>query len=317
MAAVGRLRPTLADGALLAGALCAFVLFPDQLGLLTRILIMMVFVLSIDLVLGYAGVDTLGQAAMYGAGAYAAGIFCVRVSAEPLLGLAVGGLAGAAMAIVSGIVLIRLTGLTLIVMSIAVAQVCQEIANQARSWTGGADGLSISVDALLGRFSFDLAGNTAYWYAFAVLALAWLALRVLTASPLGLTARGIRESRKRMASIGSPVGRRLLTLYAIAGAIAGVAGALSAQVTELVSLEVFGFVLSAEAVLMLVLGGAGRLVGALIGPALFMGLHEAVSAADPYTWLAAIGALVIAVVFLAPKGVLDLPGVLRRFARRT
>lgn len=309
--------PYLPEAAILAAAIAAFFVFPDNLGLLTRILTMTVFVLSIDVVLGYAGVATLGQAALYGSGAYAAGLFALHVAADPLLGLAAGAVAGAAMAFVSGLMLMRMHGLTLLVVSIAVAQVCQEIANKARPVTGGADGLSgITVDPLLGRFEFDLVGRTAYWYALAVLIAVFLFLRMLVASPLGLSARGIRESAARMAALGAPVRRRLVTIYTIGGAIAGMAGALSAQVTELVSLEVFSFELSAEAVLMLVLGGSGRLYGAIVGTVIFMGLRHVASTADPYTWLSVIGILVLAVVFLVPKGLLDVPVALGRLWRR-
>lgn len=309
--------PFLAEALLLAAAIAAFFLFPDSLAILTRMLIMMIFVLSIDWVLGYAGVATLGQSAMYGAGAYAAGLVAVHVSGNPFLGLVAGIAAGAVVALVSGLALLRVHGLTLLVMSIAVAQICQEIANQARPITGGADGLSgVTVDPLFGRFEFDLVGQTAFGYALAVLAAVLLFLRMLVASPLGLSATGIRESARRMAAIGTPVHRRLVVIYTIGGAIAGLAGALSAQVTELVSLEVFSFVLSAEAVVMLVLGGAGRLYGALLGTLVFMGLQHVASAADPYTWLSAIGLLILAVVFFLPKGLLELPRALAGLGRR-
>lgn len=310
--------PFLAEGAMLGAAIAAHFLFPDNLGLLTRILIMMTFVLSIDLVLGYAGVATLGQAAMYGTGAYAAGLFAVHVGADPLLGLAVGAVAGAVIAFVSGLILMRVHGLTLLVMTIATAQICQEIANKARPVTGGADGLSgITVGPLLGRFEFDLVGHTAYWYALAVLVCVFMFLRMLVASPLGLSARGIRESTKRMTAIGTPVYWRLVIIYTIGGAISGIAGALSAQVTELVSLEAYGFVLSAEAVLMLILGGAGRLYGAILGTLIFMGIQHLAAAADAFTWLFVIGVMVLAVVFFVPRGLLELPVALRRLWGRT
>jgi branched-chain amino acid transport system permease protein len=315
-----RLRaiPFLPEGAMLVAAVAAHFLFPDNLGLLTRILIMMMFVLSIDLVLGYAGVATLGQATMYGSGAYAAGLFAVYIGGDPLAGLVVGAAAGAAIAFLSGLMLMRVHGLTLLVMSIAIAQVCQEIANKARPVTGGADGLSgITVNPLLGHFEFDLVGHTAYWYALAVLACVFLFLRMLAASPLGLSARGIRESAARMTAIGTPVYWRLVMIYTIGGAIAGIAGAMSAQVTELVSLESYGFVLSAEAVLMLILGGAGRLYGAILGTAIFMGVQHLAAAADAFTWLFVIGIMVLLVVFFVPKGLLEVPVALRRLWRRS
>lgn len=309
----GHIGSFLPETIILAAAIAAFFLFPDNLGLLARILIMIVFVLSIDLVLGYAGVATLGQAAMYGTGAYAAGLFAIHVNADPLAGLLVGGIAGAAVACLSGLMLLRTHGLTLLVMSIAMAQICQEIANQARPVTGGADGLSgISVTPLLGLFEFDLAGRTAYWYAFAVTIAMLLLLRVIATAPLGLSAMGIRENVARMKAIGAPVYSRLVVIYAIGGAIAGVAGALSAQTTELVTPESYSFILSAEAVLMLILGGAGRLYGAAVGTILFMGLHHVASAANAYTWLSVIGTLVLIVVFFVPKGLIEVPAALRR-----
>lgn len=309
--------PHLAEALVIAAAVAAFFLFPYNLGFLTRILVMMIFVLSIDLILGYAGIATLGQAAMYGTGAYAAGLLAIHVTASPLLGLVAGAAAGAAIALVSGLALMRMHGLTLLVMTIAVAQVCQEIANKARGITGGADGLTgIVMDPLPGGFEFDFIGQTAYWYALAVLVLVFLFLRLVTAAPIGLAARGIHESPARMAAIGTPVYWRLVTLYTIGGAIAGIAGALSAQVTALVSLESYSFVLSAEAMLMLILGGAGRLWGAILGTLTFMLVHHFAAAIDPYNWLFVIGALVLAVVFFMPTGLLDLPAALARLWRK-
>ncbi len=302
---------------MLAAAVAAFFLFPYSLGFLTRILIMCVLVLSLDLVLGYGGIATLGQAALYGSGAYAAGLFAVHVWPAPLAGLAVGAVAGAAVAFVSGWFLLRVRGLTLLMLSIAVAQVLQEVANKARGLTGGADGLAgIAMDPVLGLFAFDFVGRTAYWYALAVLVAVFAFLRMLTASPFGLAVRGIHESPARMAAIGTPVHARLVTAYTIGGAVAGIAGALSAQVTELVSLEVFGFALSAEALIMLILGGTGRLTGAVVGTVVFMTVEHVAAAADPFNWLFAIGALVLAVVFFVPAGLIGLPAALGRLGRR-
>lgn len=308
-----RLRGLAPDLLLLAAGVAVFFLFPYDLGLATRIIVMMVFVLSLDLVLGYAGVATLGHAALFGTGAYAAGLFAVHVSGAALPGLAVGAVAGAAIALVSGLLLMRTQGLTLIMLSIAVAQVLLEIANKARPITGGADGLAgISMQPLFGRFEFDFVGRTGYWYALAVLLLVLLLLKAITASPFGLMLRGVHESPARMRAIGVPVYARLVAVYTLAGAIAGAAGALSAQVTGLVSLDVYGFDLSAEAVVMLVLGGTGRLYGAVVGTAVFMVVQHVAAAVDPFNWLFLIGALVLGVVFFVPQGLLGLPGALRR-----
>lgn len=300
------MRP-MADIALAAAGLAAFWVFPDDLAFLTRLLIMMLFVLSIDLVLGYAGIATLGQAAMYGTGAYAAGLFAVHVGAGPLAGLAVGIAAGAAVAFVSGLLLLRTHGLTLLMLSIAVAALLQEIANKAGEVTGGADGLAGYVmDPVLGVWEFDLWGQTAYLYALAVTVLGFALARVVTGSAFGLALRGIHWSPARMHAIGTPVYWRLMTVYTLAGGMAGAAGALSAQTTELVSLTVYDFALSAEAVIMLILGGTGRLYGAVLGTVVFMTVHHVAAAVDPFNWLFAIGALVMLVVFFAPRGMLSL-----------
>ncbi len=308
-----RLRALIPDTLLIALAVGAFFLFPYDLAFLTRIVIMIIFVLSIDLILGLGGIVTLGQAAMYGTGAYAAGLFAIHVSTDPLLGLLIGMAAGAIIALVSGLLLMRAEGLTLIMLSIAVAQVLAEIANRARDLTGGADGMrGIRIGPILGQWSFDFIGQTGYIYCTCVMFAVLFILKALKASPLGLMARGIHESPARMRAIGAPVYQRRLILYTIGGAVAGIAGALAAQITHLVSLEVYSFTLSAEAVIMLILGGAGRLYGAVIGVLIFMVVHHIASAVDPTNWLFLIGLMVLGVVFFLPRGLLNLPAALRR-----
>lgn len=298
---------------LLALAVVLYLALPFNLAFLTRILIMVVLVLSLDLVLGYAGIATLGQAALYGAGAYAAGLFAIHVWADPLAGLLVGAGAGALLAFVSGLVLMRTQGLTLIMLTIAVASICLEIVNKARDLTGGADGLrGIRMEPVLGIFAFDFVGKTGFWYALAAVVVVFAFLALLTRAPLGLSLRGIHESPDRMAAIGVSVYWRRVTAYTIGGAIAGIAGALSAQVTQLVSLESFSFSLSAEALIMLILGGTGRLYGAVLGTLIFMFVHHWAAANDPFNWLFVIGALVLAVVFFLPKGIISAPPAVTR-----
>lgn len=301
---------------MIAAAIAAYILFPFNLAFLTRILIMILLVLSLDLVLGYAGIATLGQAAMYGAGAYAAGLFAIHVWADPVVGLLIGALAGAVLAGISGLVLMRTHGLTLIMLTIAVAQICAEIANRARDLTGGADGLrGIRMQPVLGVFEFDFVGRTGYWYAFAVVAVVFALLAIVVRSPFGLSLRGIHESPERMEAIGAPIYRRRVAAYMAGGAIAGIAGALTAQITQLVSLEAFAFALSAEALIMLILGGTGRLYGAVIGTVIFMTVHHTAAANDPFNWLFVIGAMVLAVVFFLPSGLIALPTTLKRLIK--
>lgn len=274
---------------------------PEQLGLLTRLGYTAMFVLSLDLVVGLAGLPTLGHAALFGSGAYVAGIFALRISADPLLGLAAASAGGALLALVSGAFLLRIHGFTFLMLTVAAGQIVLNLAQKARDWTGGDDGLTgFSMDPLLGRWEFDLEGRTAALYTLAVLCLGlYLARRVLS-SPFGLTVQGIHENRARMAALGTPVFARLLALYTLAGALGGAAGALSAQANAIVGLDSLSFSLSAEALVMLILGGAGRLHGALIGAALFTVLHHTAASINPYHWLFVIGAALMVVVLLPP-----------------
>lgn len=281
--------------------LAACSLLPEQLGLLTRIFIAALLVLSLDLVVGVAGLATLGQAALFGAGAYAAGIFALRVHPDPLLGLAVGVAAGALLALLSGAFLLRYQGFSFLMLTVAVAQILLNLAQKARGWTGGDDGLSgFAMDPLLGRFAFDLEGRVAALYALAVLAVLLYVARRVVDSPFGLAVRGIHENRARMAALGTPVFRRLLAMYTLAGALAGAAGALSAQTNAVVGMDSLSFALSAEALVMLILGGAGRLTGALVGALVFTLLHHTAASINPYHWLFVVGILLMGVVLMPP-----------------
>ncbi|MBX3605672.1 MAG: branched-chain amino acid ABC transporter permease [Piscinibacter sp.] len=285
----------------LALGLGAAWLLPDQLGLLTRIAIAALFVLSLDLVVGVAGLATLGHAALFGAGAYAAGIFALHAHGDPLAGLAAGTAAGALLALVSGAFLLRYRGFTFLMLTVAVAQILAGLAQKARDWTGGDDGLSgFTMNPLLGRFAFDLEGRTAALYALVVLAAGYYVARRIVDSPFGLAVRGIHENRARMAALGTPVTARLLAMYVFAGALAGAAGALSAQTNAIVALDSLSFALSAEALVMLILGGAGRLHGALVGALLFTLLHHTAASINPYHWLFVVGAALMAVVLVPP-----------------
>ena len=286
--------------------LVACIALPDQLGLLTRIAISALLVLSLDLVVGVAGLATLGHAALFGAGAYAAGIFALRIHPDPLLGLAVGMAGGAALALTSGAFLLRYHGFSFLMLTVAVAQIAASLAQKARHWTGGDDGLSgFAMGKLLGLFAFDLRGRTAALYALVALVLAYYIARRVVDSPFGLALRGIHENRARMAALGTPVRVRLLAIYTLAGTLAGAAGALSAQTNAIVGLDSLGFALSAEALVMLILGGAGRLHGALIGATLFTLLHHTAASINPYHWLFVVGAALMAVVWMPPQKAWD------------
>lgn len=274
---------------------------PEQLGLLARIFVTALLVLSLDLVVGVAGLATLGHAAMFGIGAYAAGNFALHVVPDPLIGLVIGMASGAALAFLSGLFLLRYEGFTFLMLTVAVSQIMLSLAQKARDWTGGDDGLSGFINSpLLGRFAFDLEGKVAAGYSLAVLVVLFYVARRVVDSPFGLAVRGVHENRARMAALGTPVFRRLLAMYSLAGMFAGAAGALSAQTNAVVGLDSLSFALSAEILVMLVLGGIGSLNGALIGATVFTLLHHTASSINPYHWLFVVGFLLMAVVLVSP-----------------
>jgi branched-chain amino acid transport system permease protein len=303
-----------AAAAILVLGIAAFLAFPDDLALLTRMLTAALFVLSLDLVVGYCGIATLGHAALFGAGAYAAGIACVRGLADPVAMIAVGAVAGALAGLVSGVIIARVGGLPQIVLSIAVLRVFAEAANKARDLTGGSDGLSgVAPAPLFGVFDFDLFGRTAFMLALLLLVIVLLVLRRLVRSPFGLLCRGIKGDPVRLRAMGAAAYPNLVRMYAISGAVAGIAGALAAVTTGVVGLDSLGFDWSASALVMLVLGGTGTLYGAVLGALAFTGIQHVVSLVNPFHWLILLGALLVAVVLFLPGGLQSLAArVVRR-----
>ncbi|OXR48894.1 branched-chain amino acid ABC transporter permease [Pusillimonas sp. T2] len=278
---------------------------PGQLLILTRIAMIAILVMSLDLVTGYGGLPTLGQAAMFGMGAYAAGLFAKFVMPDPLLGLLVAAGSGALLAFIAGLFLVRYQGLAFLMLTIAVALIMQNLASKLQFITGGDDGLSgFEVAPIFGQFQFDIFGVTGYWYAMVVMLLSFAVLRRIMRSPFGLCCVGIRENRDRMAANGTRIYPHLVKLYTLSGVFAGIAGGLFAQVNQVVGLDSLGFELSAEALVMLVLGGLGTLSGAIIGTTLYTMIHHFAATANPFHWLFVIGGLLMLVVFL-PKGFLQ------------
>ncbi len=297
-------RDAAGAAAILALAVIGYLLFPDNLALLTRIIAVALLVLSLDLVTGYCGVATLGHAALFGSGAYAAGILSAHFGINDPLLMTLAGVAGGAIAgLISGAVILRAHGLPQLVLSIALINLFHEFANKASSWTGGSDGLSgIAPDPIFGAFEFDLYGHTAYVFGIVLLLMVFVLLRILVRSPFGMLCRGIKEDPLRIRALGASPKAALMRMYVISGAVAGVGGALNAITTQVVGLDSLSFTMSAESLVMLVLGGTGSLFGALSGTVIFMLFEDYVSAANPFHWLTMVGALLIAVVLFAPKG---------------
>jgi branched-chain amino acid transport system permease protein len=284
-----------------------YAVFPDELAFLTRLVSITLLVLSLDLVTGYCGIATLGQSALFGVSAYAVGNACIAGLNDPVALLGVGVLVGAATGFLSGALVARFKGLPQLVLSIAFGQLVAALANKITVLTGGSDGLSgIEPGRLLGVFAFDLYGRTSYLFSLTVLAISFAGLLRFTRSPFALLCRAIKDDGLRANMIGARVYPRLVVMYGISGGVAGIGGALMAINTGVVGLDSVGFERSAEALVMLVLGGTGNLWGALFGAAAFQVFEHYVSAANPFHWLTMLGILLVAVVLFAPKGLVAL-----------
>lgn len=298
----------------LALASCFFLL-PDKLTLMSQILIFGLFAVSLDMALGYAGILTVGHAAFFGAGAYAAGLLAKHGWGEPFTGLLVALVVCAALGYLLSYLVVRGADLTRLMITIGVCVLLAELANRLSGITGGTDGLQGMVMwPVLGLFDFDLYGKTAFLYAFGVVLVMFLAVRLILRSPFGLALRGIHDSRKRMLAIGSPVESRLRMAYALSAAVAGVAGALLAQTTQFVGIESIGFNRSAEVLIILVLGGTGRLYGGMVGALVYMLVHDAFADLNPEYWMFWLGIFLIAAVMVGRGGIM---GALSRLAKRS
>ncbi len=282
----------------------SFFLLPEQLTLMSQILIFGLFAVSLDMALGYAGILTVGHAAFFGAGAYVAGLLAKHGWGEPISGLLLALLLCAALGYALSYLVVRGADLTRLMITIGVCVLLAELVNRLSSITGGTDGLQgMEVWPVLGEFEFDLFGKTAFVYAFVVVLLMFLLVRLVLRSPFGLALRGIHDSRKRMLAIGSPVDARLRMAYAFSAAVAGVAGALLAQTTQFVGIESISFNRSAEVLIILVLGGTGRLYGGMIGALVYMLVHDWFADMNPQYWMFWLGIFLIAVVMLGRGGI--------------
>jgi branched-chain amino acid transport system permease protein len=292
------------ESAFWLAALLPFFVTPAYLSLASQIAITALFALSLDLILGYAGIVSLGHAAYFGFGAYTAGLLAKHYWGEPLTGLLVAGAAAGLLGYATSHIVVRFRHLALIMLTLGLGLLVHEAANSAGWLTGGADGLQgVTMWTLLG-FKFDLYGRTAYAYSLAVLFLCFLLARRVIHSPFGLALRGIRENLVRMPAIGAPSRAHLRKVYTIAAAMAGMAGALLTQTTSTVSLETLSFGRSADVLVILILGGAGRLYGGIVGAVIYMVARDQFSGLNPQYWYFWIGLLLIAVVMFLPNGIL-------------
>jgi len=278
---------------------CAFV-FPSRYLIMTDILRLALFAMSLDLILGYAGIVSLGHAAFFGVGAYGAGLLALHgIIIEPVIALVVAGLAAMLLGFLTSFLVIRGVDLTRLMVTLGIALLLEALAERYANITGGTDGLQgIEMQPILGLFAFDMFGKTGFFYSLIVLFLLFLLARRIVHSPFGLSLRAIRNNPLRAAAIGIPVNRRLIAIYTVAAFYAGIAGALFTQTTALASLDVFAFEKSADLMLVLVIGGTGYLYGGLIGALVFRLLQELFSTITPQYWLFWIGLVLVAIVMV-------------------
>jgi branched-chain amino acid transport system permease protein len=294
---LGRARWGLAEYAFWAIAIALYFLMPNKLMLLSEIAILGLLALSIDLVLGFAGIVTLGQGAFFGVGAYAAGLAAKYGAgdapwSDPLLGLLIGGGVAGLLGFVTSFLVLRGSDLTRLMVTLGVALIVEELVNQMKWLTGGSDGLQgVMPSAVLGIWEFDLYGKTAYLYSLTLLA--------------------IKGNPLRTRAIGLPINGRLVTVYTIGAFYAGVAGALVTQTTQFASPDYVAFHRSADALLMLVFGGAGHLYGGLIGSVIFRVMQDYLGNITPQYWQFWLGLMLVLLVLLVRGGILGLLAKMR------
>jgi branched-chain amino acid transport system permease protein len=295
--------------------LAVFFLFPNYLAFGTQVLVTILFALSLDLVLGYAGIVTLGHAAFFGAGAYTVGMLAAHWGwSEPLSGLGAAALVAGAVGLLSGWVVLRTQGLALLMLTLCTMALLEQAANMGSYWTGGFDGMpGLAFRPIAGLFEFDvLYFRSQYLYALAVLFAGFIAVRLLVYSSFGRSLTGIRENSLRMHAVGAPVRARQVLAYAVSAALAGVAGAVFVQANGYVNLAVLSLDRAAGVLIILILGGYGRMYGAFVGALVYMLLEHTLSKAYPTAWQLGLGLTLVLVALYARNGILGLAEALRR-----
>lgn len=295
-------------------AAAAFFLFPAKLVLLTQILIAGLFAMSLDLLLGYGGIPSFGHAAFFGFGAYVAGLLAAHGWGEPLSGLLAAGLLSGLLGLILSFLIARVQGAAVLMVTLCIGLMLYEAASRMPWLTGGDSGLQgIEMWPLLGHFEFDLFGKTAFWYAYAIAFALYLVARRYIHSPEGLALEGIRENQQRSAMIGVSTARRKMIAFTASATIAGIAGALLAQTTQIVALEALSFERSVSCLIILIVGGLGTLIGGFIGAAAYITARDVLSTLNPVYWMFWLGLVLIALVSVASGGIV---GGLRELAKR-
>jgi branched-chain amino acid transport system permease protein len=286
-------------------ALVSPLMLPGHALIINEIAIVALFAVSLDLILGYTGIVSLGHAAFFGMGAYTAALFAKLVMPDPTVGLLIAVVVATVLGAICSMTIIRGSDLTRLMVTLGVGLILMELANKLDWLTGGADGLQgVVMGPVLGRFEFDLYGRTAAWYSITVLLILFVIARRIVNSPFGATLKAIRDNRLRAMAIGIPVTSRLAVIYTVAAGMAGAAGALLAQTTGFASLDLFEFHRSADVMLILVIGGTGWLYGGVAGAVVFKLMQDVISAITPQYWTFWIGLFLVVLVMVGRERLL-------------
>jgi len=293
-------------------------LFPGKHLILTETAILALFALSLDLILGYAGIISLGQAAFFGFAGYIAGLVAkYGIINEPVIALILAGLAAAALGFVTSFLVLRGSDLTRLMVTLGVALMLGELANRFSNITGGADGLQgVNIAPIFGVFHFDMFGHTGYVYCLIVLFICFLIARRIVYSPFGLSLRSLKGNTLRASAIGIPVNRRLVAIYTVSAGFAGIAGALLTQTTAFCSLDVLSLDRSADLLLVLIIGGTGYLYGGLIGAVIYKFLQDWIASLTPQYWQFWIGLVLVVIVLVGRERVEEWTTEVRGFLAR-
>ena len=296
-------------------AFAAIYLLPGRHLIMTEIAWLGLFALSLDLILGYAGIISLGHAAFFGIGAYAAALLAKHeIIGEPVLALLCAGALAAVVGFLTSFLVLRGSDLTRLMVTLGIALLLREVANRNGWLTGGADGLQgVTIDPVLGHFRFDMFGHTGYTYSLIVLFVLFVLARRIVNSPFGLSLLSVKSNPLRAAAIGISVDKRLIAIYTIAAFYAGIAGGLLAQTSAFASLEVFSFDRSADLLLVLILGGTGWLYGGVIGAVIFKFMQDYLSSLTPQYWPFWIGLVLVVIVLVGRERIGTWSEPLRRW----
>jgi branched-chain amino acid transport system permease protein len=275
-------------------------LLPTRHLILTETAIWGLFALSLDLILGYAGIISLGHAAFFGVGAYAAGLLAKHeIIVEPVAALFASGLVAAAAGFATSFLVLRGSDLTRLMVTLGVALVSYELANKFGELTGGADGLQgVTMAPILGTWRFDMFGHNAYVYTLVWLFVLFMLARRIVNSPFGLSLKAIKGNPLRSSAVGIAVNWRLVAIYTISAGYAGIAGGLLAQTQAFASLSMLSIDRSADVLLILIIGGTGWLYGGLIGALIYRFLQDYLSDLTARYWQFWIGLLLVAIVIV-------------------